>query len=143
MAIQRRTPGGTVATADPKSTHSVRTTEVNPRVAFRGSEKTARAYVENNHPRLHVNPGDDWGQDGPMPDVVLVTPDGEEYWNGEEWIKEADSPWASEPVERGEAPAPDIPAGQHAVYENGEWVLQDGPDDGADTGVVTEQPTLA
>lgn len=138
MAIPRRTASGqNVAQVSETAPYAVMTTDSPSRTLFRGSEESARNYILNHHPRLHVNPGDDWGQDGPMPDAVFTHPDGsEEYWNGERWIADADLP--SEPVEKADAPEADIPAGSKASWNGTEWVLV--PDDGVaeDTGVVTD-----
>jgi hypothetical protein len=56
------------------------------RVYFEGPEKEARKHVENNYPRVHVEPGSVYGDEGPPPDVHLASSSGsKEYWNGEEW----------------------------------------------------------
>lgn len=139
MAIARRAASGqAIAQADPKSTHAAITTDERPRTLFRGTEEQVRAFIKNHHPWLHVNPGDDWGTQGPMPDAVLQHPDDtEEYWNGEKWVTEESIP--SEPVEKAPAVEADIPAGQKAHWDGTQWVLTD--DDGVpdDTGIVTEQ----
>lgn len=139
MAIPRRTASGAnVAQVSETAPYAAMTTDSPSRTLFRGSEETVRAYILNHHPRLHVNPGDDWGPDGPMPDVVFTHPDGsEEFWNGERWVADVDLP--SEPVEKAPTPEADIPAGQKASWNGGQWVLAD--DDGIpqDTGVETVQ----
>lgn len=139
MAIQRRAASGAaVAQADPNATHAVSSTDAVSRNLFRGTEAQSRAFIQKHFPWLHVNPGDDWGQQGPMPDAVLQHPDGtEEFWNGEAWITESDIP--TEPEVKAEPPAADIPAGQKAHWDGTQWVLA--ADDGVpdDTGVVTDQ----
>src|SRR5277367_1077688 len=94
MPIPRRAASGNaVSVADPNATHEVNTTEDRPRTLFRGTEDRARAFIQRNHPWLHVTPGDEWGPAGPMPDVVLKHPgDAEEYWNGERWVSDAELP---------------------------------------------------
>jgi len=63
------------------------------RLLFAGDEESARAYVENNFPRIHVDPGSVLVN--PRADVVLVLPDGseEEFIGREEangWRKVVD-----------------------------------------------------
>lgn len=41
---------------------------------FSGTEDDARDFIENNFPRVHAEPGQLYGDDGPQPDVVLVSP---------------------------------------------------------------------
>lgn len=41
------------------------------RVLFEGTEDDAKVYVENNFPRVHVEPGSNYGEAGPPPDVFL------------------------------------------------------------------------
>lgn len=138
--VARRAPSGKDAPADVAQVYpyAVNTTDERSRTLFRGSEKTARAYVVNHHPYLHVNPGDDWGIEGPMPDVVLVGPDGlEEFWNGEDWVKD---PVPDEPVEKAPPVQADIPAGTAAHWNGSEWVVtEDDSQVPDDTGVITEQ----
>jgi hypothetical protein len=57
------------------------------RVIFDGLEADARAYVERNYPRVHVTPGQVYGDKGAPADVHLVGPSGKEFWNGSEWSK--------------------------------------------------------
>lgn len=56
------------------------------RTLFSGDEKSARTHIENNFPRTHAEPGNDYGPDGPPADVTLVAPDGGEHtFHGGEW----------------------------------------------------------
>lgn len=52
---------------------------------FEGTDKDARTYVENNFPRLHVEPGVHY-ENGPEPDAVLYS-EGKEvgHFDGTEW----------------------------------------------------------
>lgn len=142
MAIERRAPAGqNVAPAEAEfAPVAVKTTDGVSRTLFRGTEDKARQWIKDHFPWMHVTPGDDWGDAGPMPEVVLTHPDNsEEFWNGEKWVTEAELP-TDGPVVKAEPPAADIPAGSKAEWNGTEWVLV--PDDGtepADTGVVTEQ----
>lgn len=47
------------------------------RILFDGNEDDARAYVENNFPHIHAEPGNQYDGD-PEPDVYLHSPDGEQ-----------------------------------------------------------------
>jgi hypothetical protein len=54
------------------------------RTVFEGPLSDARTYVENNFPRLHVEPG---STGEPEPDAVIVAPNGTTtYWNGSEHV---------------------------------------------------------
>lgn len=44
------------------------------RVVFRGPKEAAEEYLANNFPRVHVEPGFDYGDDGPEPDATVVHP---------------------------------------------------------------------
>lgn len=144
MAIERRAASGTAVTTvqqDPNATHTVKSTDANSRTLFRGPESKARIFVKDHFPWLHVNPGDDWGVQGPMPEVVLTHPDGaEEYWNGEDWVTETPD---SEPVEKAEVAPPNVPAGYVAHFdeETQQWVAVPGDATATpeDTGVETPQ----
>jgi hypothetical protein len=57
------------------------------RVLFEGNEKDSREYVQNNYPRVHVEPGNVYGDDGPPADVHLDIDGDQEYWNGSEWTE--------------------------------------------------------
>jgi hypothetical protein len=62
------------------------------RTVHEGTEKTARAYVEQNYPRTHVDPGN--VADHPVADVHVVDPDGARtHYLG----AENDDPWADVP----------------------------------------------
>lgn len=59
------------------------------RVFFEGTEADAQSYVEANFPRLHVEPGNNYGEGGPDPDAYVRSPAGVHSWfNGEEWLSE-------------------------------------------------------
>lgn len=69
-----------------------------PRRVFSGDEAAARQYVADNFPRLHVEPGTDYGDQTPVPDAVLVNPGGNvsqgtgvEHYVGGEWVNPEDS----------------------------------------------------
>jgi len=58
------------------------------RVLFQGNDEDAKEYVEKNFPRVHVEPGNVYGEEGPPADVY-VTDDAnnhEEFRNGE-WVE--------------------------------------------------------
>ena len=46
----------------------------NDHVVFRGPREAAEEYLANNFPRVHVEPGVDYGDDGPKPDAYVVHP---------------------------------------------------------------------
>lgn len=56
------------------------------RTRFEGTEEDARAFVQANFPRIHSEPGANYGDDGPPADVVLDTGSGKEFWNGAEFL---------------------------------------------------------
>lgn len=57
-------------------------------VVHEGDEDSARTYVVNNYPRVHVEPG---SASTPEPDAVLAHPGGgHSYWNGSEWLNPDD-----------------------------------------------------
>lgn len=63
----------------------------NRRVLFSGIEEDARAYVVSNFPRVHIEPGSNYGSEGPPADVALRPPNGpsdgssDEYFVGGKW----------------------------------------------------------
>jgi hypothetical protein len=62
------------------------------RTLFAGIEKDARTFIEQNFPRLHVEPGSYSGEDGPAPDAVLVGADKSvQHFNGADWVKPGDA----------------------------------------------------
>jgi hypothetical protein len=66
----------------------VKTTGQPVRTVFEGPEEAAKTYVENNFPRVHVNPQNP--ADEPTPDVVVTGGSGgdQSYWGPEEgWEK--------------------------------------------------------
>lgn len=72
------------------------------RTLFEGTEADVRAHVENNFPRAHVEPNNNYGDEGPKPDVLVKAPDGGEHSFNGEWkdhnaADAADVP--TEPVE--------------------------------------------
>ena len=42
------------------------------RVVFRGPQDDAEEYITNHFPRVHVEPGVDYGDEGPQPDATLI-----------------------------------------------------------------------
>lgn len=42
------------------------------RVLFRGTREDAEKFVQDNFPRVHVEPGVDYGDNGPAPDVEVT-----------------------------------------------------------------------
>lgn len=56
------------------------------RVLFEGNEKDARDHITNNYPRVHSEPGANYGDDGPPPSAVLSSSGGKEFYNGAEWV---------------------------------------------------------
>jgi len=66
------------------------------RKLFAGTEDDARDYVENNFPRIHSEPGADYGDQSPVPDAVLVLPKGNlQTGKGVEHFLGADVGWVS------------------------------------------------
>lgn len=131
---------GAQIAADIVDAWHVKSTDVSNQTRFRGTEDDARKHVVANYPRLHVQPGTEWGQEGPMPEVVLLSHDGkEEYWNGEKWITEDDQPVPSEPIAQAAAVQADVPAGSKAVWTGSEWVLVDNDGVPVETNVETDQ----
>jgi hypothetical protein len=43
------------------------------RVVFRGPQEAAEQYLADHYPRVHVEPGVDYGDDGPQPDAEVVS----------------------------------------------------------------------
>lgn len=70
-------------------TVTTRDTGSGSRTVFRGTEDDAYAFVEANFPRVHVEPGTDYGDDGPEPDVYVNSGDGKKAYgfNGDEWVE--------------------------------------------------------
>lgn len=70
---------------------TVTTTDGN-RTLFRGTEDDAYAFVERNFPRVHVEPGTDYGDDGPSPDVFVNSGDGKKQfgYDGTDWVEYTD-----------------------------------------------------
>lgn len=62
------------------------------RTLFRGTEDDAYAYVEANFPRPHIEPGTDYGDEGPQPDVFVNSGDGKKQYgfDGNDWIEYTD-----------------------------------------------------
>lgn len=61
------------------------TTGAPPRRVFEGTEADAEEHIRNHYPRVHIEPGTDY-PDGPVPDVVLQSPNGTyRGWNGSDW----------------------------------------------------------
>lgn len=55
------------------------------RVVFDGTEADAQAYIAQHFPRLHVEPGMDYGDAGPIADAVLEYDDkSRKFWDGRE-----------------------------------------------------------
>lgn len=46
----------------------------NGRVVFRGPAEEAERYLAEHFPRVHVEPGFDYGDDGPAPDAEVIHP---------------------------------------------------------------------
>lgn len=44
----------------------------NGRVVFRGPQEAAEQYLAEHFPRVHVEPGFDYGDEGPQPDATIV-----------------------------------------------------------------------
>lgn len=71
----------TVVSADGKRTY------------FEGTEDDAYSFVENNFPRIHVEPGVNYGEDGPQPDAYVMTPDGKtsHWYDGTDWYSDKET----------------------------------------------------
>lgn len=70
----------------------VQTNNDQAKVLFEGTEADARAFVQQKFPRVHVEPGSLYGEDGPKSDVAVVSPGGSvrnqkgvATWNGDAW----------------------------------------------------------
>lgn len=91
------------------------------RTLFEGIESDARLYLENNYPRVHVEPG---SADDPTVNAVLVAPDGSLHaFDGEEWHTDSDS--------SGEEDADTVagaPSKRAGVVIWRQWVLDNNPD---------------
>lgn len=89
---------------------SVLTTDRNnPRRLFKGLAEDAREFVENHFPKLHVEPGTDYGDDGPRADVEVVHESGKvERYHGDKagWVTTQEAP-----VTAPAAPAEEHPEG--------------------------------
>jgi hypothetical protein len=46
------------------------------RTLFEGTDKDVAEYVQNNYPHVHAEPNMNYGENGPQPDVHVITPDG-------------------------------------------------------------------
>lgn len=65
------------------------------RKLFEGLEDDARFFVEDNFPRVHVEPGSDYGDQEPSTDAVLVHPGGNvSAGDGVEYFYGADAGWS-------------------------------------------------
>lgn len=88
-STRTRSSGGTVDTSksdDSKSEWSVVNTD-GRRTLFRGTEDDARQYVQDHFPHVHVEPGTDYGDDGPQPDVFVKDPKGNlSGLVGKDWV---------------------------------------------------------
>lgn len=72
-------PEFTVVSADGRRTH------------FRGTETDAQQYVQRNFPHVHVEPGTDYGDEGPQPDVFVRDPKGNlSGWVAGDWVEYKD-----------------------------------------------------
>lgn len=65
---------------------------VNSRLLFAGTQEDAAQYIVDHFPRVHVEPGSLYGEDGPPADAALIAPGGSlrdnkgvAYWNGAKW----------------------------------------------------------
>lgn len=69
------------------------------RTLFRGTLEAAKEYVANNFPRRHAEPGNDYGDDGPAPDVVVHAPDGAMHALSApgDWVSTMDAAPVTEP----------------------------------------------
>src|SRR5215469_15988459 len=72
-------------------------TDRHGRVLFRGNRADAEKFLADNFPRVHVEPGTDYGDDGPQPDATV---------SGGEDEAEAE-PAAAEPEPENPEPASD------------------------------------
>lgn len=80
---------------DAPETFSVVSTD-GKRTYFEGTEDDAHAYVLANFPRIHIEPGTNYGADGPEPDAYVMKPDGSYAWyDGADWYEDSASPAAS------------------------------------------------
>jgi hypothetical protein len=53
------------------------------RVLFEGELEDAQNFLRDNYPRIHIEPGMDYGEDGPPADAVVQDDDGaRQFWNG-------------------------------------------------------------
>lgn len=55
------------------------------RVVFEGLEDDARDFVVQQFPRLHIEPGTHYGDDGPPADAVIDTDDQRKFFDGRNW----------------------------------------------------------
>lgn len=58
------------------------------RVVFEGLEDDAREFITQRFPRLHIEPGTHYGDDGPPADAVIDTDGKREFYDGKNWL-----PW--------------------------------------------------
>jgi hypothetical protein len=54
-------------------------------ILFDGSVDECRTYVEQNFPRTHVQPGGNYGDEGPQPDVYVDNGGAKSTYTGGEW----------------------------------------------------------
>lgn len=83
------------------------------RTLFAGTEEDARAFVENNFPRVHVEPGS--GND-PKPDVTLTDPQGTETTFDGVWSDDKEDADDTEPREVGVRPSPNASKAEWVAY---------------------------
>lgn len=55
------------------------------RTVFDGTEEDAKQYLEHNFPRPHIEPGEDYGDDGPPVDAVLDVNGVRTKFDGKAW----------------------------------------------------------
>lgn len=60
---------------EPEQWRVVRGEGRDQRTLFVGDETNARNFVETQFPRVHAEPGNDYGPNGPTPDVSIIAPD--------------------------------------------------------------------
>lgn len=62
------------------------------RVHFAGTEEDAKAFVAANFPRPHIEGGVFYGDEGPVPDVYVLSPNGDRHaYDGKEWSAHKDN----------------------------------------------------
>lgn len=61
------------------------------RTYFEGTAEDAETFIVNNFPRIHVEPGVNYGEDGPEPDAYIAHADGSSSWfDGADWYSDAE-----------------------------------------------------